>query len=73
MYNIEEDPFEKNDLAVQMPELKEKLFEKLMNWLKSNVKKRYWPILNPEYKPQQESRVTPFVNLFSPFLKKNNG
>lgn len=73
LYNIDEDPFEKNDLAVQMPELKDKLFKKLMDWLKGNVQKRYWPTLNPEYNPQQESRDTPFINLFSPFLKKTNG
>lgn len=72
LYNIEDDPFEKNDLAVEMPELKDELFKKLMNWIKGNVQKRYWPTLNPEYNPQQESRHTPFLNLFSPFLKKTN-
>lgn len=69
LYNIEDDPFEKNDLAVEMPELKDELSKKLMKWIKGNVQKRYWPTLNPEYNPQQESRDTPFLNLFSPFLK----
>jgi arylsulfatase A-like enzyme len=65
LYDIEKDPFEKTNLANSMPDLKDKLFGKLKNWLGNNVEKRYWPTLNENYNPQQEVRETPFVNLMS--------
>lgn len=69
LYNVEKDPFEKNDLASEMADLRDTLFEKLMNWITSNVEQRYWPTVNPDYNPNKESRSTPFVDLFSSFLK----
>ena len=72
LYNIEEDPFEKNDLALQMPELKDKLFKKLMTWLKENVAQRYWPLINKEYNADHEVRNEPFKDLFSSYLTEKN-
>ncbi|MFT5883606.1 MAG: arylsulfatase A-like enzyme [Arcticibacterium sp.] len=69
LYNIEEDPFEKNDLALQMTGLRDNMFKKLMDWITINVDKRYWPTLNPGYNPQKESRDVPFNNMFSSYIK----
>ncbi|TXF83900.1 sulfatase-like hydrolase/transferase [Neolewinella aurantiaca] len=63
LYDIAKDPYEKNDLATADPELTEALFAKLMNWLEENVDRRYWPVLNPDYKPELEVREVPFQNL----------
>lgn len=65
LYNIEKDPFEKNDLADVQTDLRDDLFNKLTDWLKENIDKRYWPTFNPEYNPQNESRKQPFRDLFS--------
>jgi arylsulfatase A-like enzyme len=65
LYNIQKDPFEKDDLAEQMPEKSNELFEKLMDWLKTNVERRYWPSVNPEYNPGNEVRAVPFTDRFS--------
>ncbi|WP_422083607.1 sulfatase [Ulvibacterium sp.] len=67
LYNIGKDPFEKDDLAEQIPDIRDELFKKLMNWLRINVDERYWPAPNPNYNPNKESRDTPFVDLFSEF------
>ncbi|MGB5820314.1 MAG: sulfatase [Saonia sp.] len=65
LYNIEQDPYEKIDLASQLPKVKDMLFNKLMDWLKLNVDQRYWPSFNEDYDAGREVRKTPFVNLFS--------
>ncbi len=65
LYNIEADPFEKNNLAMSMPDLKNRMFGKLKNWLEQNVEKRYWPTLNQDYHPEREVRTTPFTNLMN--------
>jgi arylsulfatase A-like enzyme len=65
LYDIENDPFEKNNLAEKMPELKDKLFNKLTSWIKMNIDKRYWPSVNPDYNPKNESRDIPFLDKFS--------
>ena len=70
LYNIDQDPFEKDDLALEMPDLRDALFKKLMGWLKTNVDQRYWPVKNPGYNPKKESRETPFVDLFSKFTEE---
>ncbi|WP_147676343.1 sulfatase [Algibacter pacificus] len=67
LYNIEQDPFEKNNLAGKQPKLKKALFLKLMNWLKVNVDKRYWPSINRDYNPENEVRPVPFTDLFSSY------
>ena len=48
-----------------MPELKDKLFNKLTSWIKMNIDKRYWPSVNPDYNPKNESRDIPFLDKFS--------
>lgn len=68
LYNIDQDPFEKNDLASKMPDLRDTLFVKLMGWLRINVDRRYWPVKNPDYNPKKEARETPFLDLFSKFI-----
>ncbi len=70
LFNIKEDISEKNNLAKQMPELTNKLFDELMVWLNKNVKKTYWPTLNPDYNAANESHDVPFVNLVEIY---NNG
>lgn len=67
LYNIQDDPFEKNDLALEMPVLRDIMFKKLMNWLSGNVEKRYWPKINPEYNPNNEYRDEPFKDMFSAY------
>lgn len=69
LYDLEKDPFEKNNLVKENPKLKTAMFSKLMAWLKLNVEKRYWPTLNENYNPKKEVRETPFVDMFS-FHKK---
>ena len=70
LYNIKEDPFEKNDLATTKTVLREALFKKLMDWLKINVEERYWPTLNPDYNPANEERKVPFLDLFTHYMKE---
>lgn len=65
LYNIKEDPFEKNDLSSEKTVLREAMFKKLMAWLRMNVDKRYWPRVNPDYNPENEVRKEPFHDLFS--------
>ncbi|MGB6150366.1 MAG: hypothetical protein WBG48_00110, partial [Pricia sp.] len=72
LYDIENDPFEKNDLASERPELRDRLFGKLMGWLSVNVEQRYWPKINPKYNPKKEVRKTAFVDLFSSYLEKKD-
>jgi len=63
LYNLEEDPFEKNDLSEAEPKRTQALFKNLMNWLDDNVEDRYFPKLNPSYNPENEVRGTPFKDL----------
>ena len=73
LYDINQDPFEQTDLAIEMPDLRDALFTKLMAWLVENVDQRYWPTLNPDYNPKKESRETPFVDLFSVYANNSEG
>tara|TARA_R110002049_G_scaffold247417_1_gene421638 strand:- start:11085 stop:12770 length:1686 start_codon:yes stop_codon:yes gene_type:complete len=63
LYDIEKDPYEKNNLVLELPELADNLFNKLTNWLETNVEKRYWSTLNKNYNPKKEVRKTTFVDL----------
>lgn len=67
LYNIEKDPFEKHNLANENPKLKTALFNKLMDWVKLNIEKRYWPTINEKYNPKKESRDVPFIDMFSSY------
>lgn len=68
LYNIESDPFEKNELSAQQPERTLALFRQLNDWLDANVDVKYTPALNPGYDPTKESRARPFVDLRRKYL-----
>ena len=70
LYDIEKDPYEKNDLSLVKPMVKDKLFNNLMTWLVENVDQRYWPSINPNYNATQEARNEPFVDLFTKYKTK---
>lgn len=63
LYNLEKDPYEKNNLSEEKTALTQKLFKKLMVWLDVNVEDRYFPKLNPDYNAEKEVRNKPFKNL----------
>ena len=65
LYNIKKDPYEKNDLSEENPELTQRLFEKLTVWLHENVEDRYFPKLNSKYNAEKEVRKAKFKNLFN--------
>ncbi len=67
LFDIQNDPYEKNNLAKQMPVRTNDLFDKLMKWTKDNVKETYIPYLNKEYNAQKEERQVPFVNLIEAY------
>ena len=69
LFDISKDPYEKNNLHLENIELSNKLFQKLMSWLKNNVDKRYWPSINKNYIKKNELRNQPFEDLFSEFLE----
>ena len=66
LFNIEKDPYEKNNLSKELPELTNTMFRKLMVWLEANVEKRYWPTINENYDAKKEVRKTTFNNIFNP-------
>jgi arylsulfatase A-like enzyme len=68
LYNIVDDPFEKNELSATMPEKAESLFVKLNDWIDENVEVKYTPAINPNYDPTKESRNRPFVDLRRKYL-----
>jgi len=72
LFDIEKDPYEKNNLAKQMPELTNDLFDKLMKWTKDKVKETYKPYLNKDYQSEIEERDVPFVNLPEAWNKGEN-
>ncbi|GGZ16656.1 arylsulfatase [Echinicola pacifica] len=67
LYNIEKDPYEKNNLSGSDPELTNELFGKLMSWMESNIEARYWPIPNPEYDPQKDVRDEKYIDLLGQY------
>jgi len=71
LYNIVKDPFEKTDLSKSSPEITNRLFNKLMTWLKKNVELRYWPSVNLDYNAKKEVRKTPFIDFFSEYVERN--
>jgi len=68
LYNIAQDPFEKNDLAEKMPDRTRDLFVRLNDWLDAHVEVKYHPALNPNYRPEKEARNRPFVDLRAKYL-----
>jgi arylsulfatase A-like enzyme len=63
LYNLAVDPFEKRDLAAAEPRRVRQMFRELNDWIDSRVALKYTPALNPEYRPEQEVRSRPFVDL----------
>jgi len=59
LYDIPKDPYEKNDLADEQPELAAKLHTRLKTWLNENVAPRYFP-RRDETVPAEESTI-PFA------------
>jgi len=48
-----------------MPERANEMFDMLMQWLEENVKKTYWPYLNPEYNAENDLHEEPFIDLYT--------
>ncbi len=71
LFNIEEDMMEQNNLAKAMPEMTNKLFADLMQWLDSNVKDTYKPTYNPDYNPENDPREVTYIDLIS--IYRNGG
>lgn len=65
LFDLKNDPFERNNLYLSKKEKGDELFKELTTWLKNNVDKRYWPSKNVNYNAENEVRKTPFVDLFS--------
>ncbi|MEN8966250.1 MAG: hypothetical protein ABF250_09715, partial [Polaribacter sp.] len=63
LYNLEKDPFEREDLYTTQQEKGDALFKELISWLEINVDQRYWPKYNKDYNPEKEVRKTPFKDL----------
>ena len=63
LYDIENDPFEKNELSKNQPKLTAKLHQQLKSWLKENVSEVYFPKPNPEFDPADPRLTIPFTNL----------
>jgi len=63
LYNIPEDPSEKQDLAEDMPELTAKLHQQLKQWLTKNVAPRYWPRRDETFSPAEAALPFPFKDL----------
>lgn len=70
LYNIADDPFEKNELSASMPEKARHLFVKLNDWIDQNVDVKYTPAINPTYDASKEARDRPFVDLRRKYLGK---
>lgn len=63
LYDIPQDPGERNDLARENPELTAKLHGKLKAWLQANVANRYWPKRNPSVSAEEANSQFPFRDL----------
>ena len=63
LYDIVNDPYEKDDVAAKLPELKSEIFKELQSWLKNNVAPHYMPQLNPNYDATKDKRPYPFRDL----------
>ncbi|KAA1261312.1 Arylsulfatase [Rubripirellula obstinata] len=68
LYNIADDPFEKNELSASMPKKARDLFVKLNDWIDQNVDIKYTPAINPDYDASEEARNRPFIDLRHKYL-----
>ncbi|MEQ8556002.1 MAG: sulfatase [Cyclobacteriaceae bacterium] len=72
LYDIQKDPFEKENLVDEHPEMADALMNELVIWLQENVEDRYFPKRNPDYNPDEESREEVFMNLLEQYPKETN-
>ncbi len=72
LFNIREDISETDNLAHEMPEKTNELFDRLMKWTDSNVKERYLPYKNGDYQPQNEARDVPYLDLVKAYRDGEN-
>jgi arylsulfatase A-like enzyme len=70
LYNIANDPFEKNELSESQPEITQRLFRKLNDWIDQEVDAKYTPAINPGYDASKEARKRAFIDLREKFLGK---
>lgn len=63
LYNIADDPFERQEMSAAKPDKALDLFVKLNDWIDANVDVKYTPAINPDYVATEESRDRPFVDL----------
>lgn len=68
LYNLADDPHEKNDRSAAMPDITQELFVQLNDWIDQNVDVKYTPAINPNYDPAKESRERSFVDLRRKYL-----
>ena len=71
LYDIEQDPFEQNDLVDDQPDEARQLFEELNSWLEANVAPRYFPKRNSNYDPGKETVHGPFRDLREELRRAN--
>jgi arylsulfatase A-like enzyme len=72
LFNLNEDISEQNNLAKQLPEITNDLYNKLITWMDENVKETYWPKVNPDYNANNELHDAPFINLLEAYRKGEN-
>ena len=63
LYDIENDPWETNNLAEEQPERAKALFSQLVSWLDANVESRYLAKPNPDYDPDTDPRANSYRDL----------
>lgn len=63
LYDVQNDPFEKHDLAKQNPVLTQALFDELHQWLLTQVEPQYMPKRNKNYDANKDQRPYPFKDL----------
>lgn len=63
LYDLQNDPYENNDLSQAMPEKRDRLMRQLQSWLKENVEPRYLPVRNPNYSAEEDARQYPYEDL----------
>ena len=71
LYDIEQDPSEQADLAVDRPDEARRLFEQLNSWLQANVPPRYFPRRNARFDPRTETVHGPFRDLREELLRED--
>ena len=63
LYNVVKDPFENSDLAANMTQKTDDMFNELHSWLLANVNAKYMPSRNMDYDEAKDERLYPFKDL----------